>query len=289
MIAPVERPTPQTRADTREARALRAVAEAQPELAGAVALELDLLEHERRLRQRLTTPWIATPEAELRARLAAGHRLVEPGELPLDWPDVRLVLRQVIDILHRHDIVDATQTGALHEEARGPGLELAVRRWFDAVPGGPGHSGAGEQVADPTSGDVLGVALRPVLARMADVLRQRLSPLPWTRGCCPVCGAEPVFAVLPGTGDRQLVCGRCLTQWAFDPVACPFCGTDDRGRLAAFAMPDSPYRLAACRACGRYVKTLDVRRAGRTLLWPVDLVATLPLDAAAAQQGFSDR
>lgn len=289
MIARVQRPTPQTRADTREAVALREVAEAQPELAGAVALELDLLEHERRLRQRLTTPWIAVSESDLSARLAAGHRLVELDDLPLDWPDLRLILRQVIDILHRHDIVDASQAGALHDEARGAALQPAVRRWFDEVPGAPRHTDAVDGTADPTLADVLGVALRPVLARMADVLRQRVAPLRWTRGCCPVCGAEPVFGVLPGTGERQLVCGRCQTQWPFDPLACPFCGTDDRRQLAAFAMPDSPYRLAACRACRRYVKTLDVRRANRPLLWPVDLVATLPLDAAAAQQGFTDR
>lgn len=287
MMPGVSTPSPSGARETRESAALRAVADAQPDLAAAVALELDLLDHERRLRQRLTTPWVATSEADLRDRLAAGHRLVEWPEVPVDWPDVRLAMRQVVDILRRHDVLDGAQADALQTVARGPGLETAVRHWYDRVPGARQTPGV-EAHRDPSVDDVLGVALRPVLTRMADVLRQRLRTDSWRRGCCPVCGAAPVFAVLLSGGDRQLVCGRCLRQWAFEPLACPFCGTDDRAQLAAFAMPDSPYRLAACRACRRYVKTLDARAAGRPLAWPADQVATLPLDAAAAQQGLSD-
>lgn len=287
MMPVVSTPPPSGARETRETAALRAVAEAQPDLSAAVALELDLLDHERRLRQRLTTPWVATSEADLRDRLAAGHRLVEWPEVPVDWPDVRLAMRQVVDILRRHDVLDSAQADRLQTVARGPDLETTVWHWYDHVPGVQPPSGM-DAPRDPSVDDVVGISLRPVLTRMADVLRQRLGTDTWRRGCCPVCGAAPVFAVLLSGGDRQLVCGRCLMQWAFESLACPFCGTDDRAQLAAFTMPDSPYRLAACRVCRRYVKALDARAAGRPLAWPADQVATLPLDAAAAQQGLRD-
>jgi FdhE protein len=76
------------------------------------------------------------------------------------------------------------------------------------------------------------------------------------------------------------VCGRCHVRWAFNPIACPYCGNDDRTRIKSMATPDGMYRVMICAPCGRYIKALDARKAPRPLLPYVDLIATLPLDAA---------
>ena len=76
--------------------------------------------------------------------------------------------------------------------------------------------------------EVLGWAARPYLQRTAEVLQQRVSLDGWTRRVCPVCAAEPEFSVITTSGERQLVCGRCHVRWAFNPIACPYCGNDDR-------------------------------------------------------------
>ena len=45
--------------------------------------------------------------------------------------------------------------------------------------------------------------------------------------------------------------------------------------------------MYACDVCTRYVKAYDGRRATRPVMPIVDSIATLPLDAAAIQRGYS--
>ena len=71
------------------------------------------------------------------------------------------------------------------------------------------------------------------------------------------------------------------------PTPDPRCGNDARETIASFASRDGLYRIYACGRCQRYVKAYDSRQAPRPFLPEVDLIATLPLDAAAMQKGFS--
>jgi Protein involved in formate dehydrogenase formation len=268
---------PRERTEPRELAAMTALAAAQPELAPAIALERELLDGERRLQRRLGTPWLAVSNEELAGRLAAGRRLMDWHQLALDWPEVRLRLRQVVDVLRRHDVLETSDVEALVALGRGPQLPDTVQAWYDGADASGGVS--------PAMADVLAVATRPFLTRAAEVVQQRVSTESWQRGSCPICSGRPVFAVIPPTGDRQLVCGRCHSRWAFDPKTCPHCGVS--GRLRAFSAHDGTYQVAACEACQRYVKALDVGKAGRPLFLPLDTVATLPLDQALAAQGFA--
>jgi formate dehydrogenase maturation protein FdhE len=112
------------------------------------------------------------------------------------------------------------------------------------------------------------------------VLQQRISLERWTQRVCPVCAAEAEFSLITTAGERQLVCGRCHVRWAFDPIACPYCSNGDRSTIKSMATPDGLYRVMICGPCGRYIKAFDGRKASRPLLPYVDLIATLPLDAA---------
>jgi FdhE protein len=108
----------------------------------------------------------------------------------------------------------------------------------------------------------------------------------WTRGYCPLCGAEPDFAVITPAAERLLICSRCSARWRFHQLTCPFCLNSDRSRMTSFASRDGKYRLNACDVCTRYLKAYDARRADRPVMPSVDSVATLPLDAAAIQKGY---
>ncbi len=138
----------------------------------------------------------------------------------------------------------------------------------------------------PNLGEVLLLAMRPFLARCAEALSQQVDFSGWHFGHCPFCGWEPDFAVITPNADRRLICGRCLAQWAFDPLACPFCANDDRGRITSFATRDGRYRVYACDSCKRYLKAYDARHATRPVMVAVDTIATLPLDAGAIQKGY---
>lgn len=248
---------------------LRLLAEKQPALAPAATLQVDLIESVRRVQGRLTTPWIESTAESLTARLSAGQSLLEFSQIAFDWNDVRLLIRQVTDVLRRHEVVDADAASALHAVGRSPELPDVMRAWFELQP-------ATIEMLD----EVLGWAARPYLQRTAEVLQQRVSLDGWGRRVCPVCAAEPEFSVITASGDRQLVCGRCHVRWAFNAIACPYCGNDDRTRIKSMATPDGMYRVAICSPCGRYIKALDARKATRPLLPYADVIATLPLDAA---------
>jgi FdhE protein len=263
-------PSSGSRVLPRDVFELKALAERQPELAPAAALQIDLIEAIRRVQGRITTPWIETSTDTLTDRLAHGRPLLDFSQIAFDWNDVRLLVRQVTDVLRRHEVIDAATAAAMHSVGRSPTLPDVMRGWFELQP----------TVDIEMIGEVLGWAARPYLQRTAEVLQQRVSLDVWMRPVCPVCAAEPEFSVVTTSGDRQLVCGRCHVRWAFNPIACPYCGNNDRTRIKSMATPDGMYRVMICSPCGRYIKALDARKATRPLLPYVDLIATLPLDAA---------
>ena len=256
---------------------LRALAERQPELAPAAQLQIELVDAVRRVQGRLSTSWaVITPE-EIAARLAAGQALLDFDQIAFEWHDVRLLIRQITDILRRHDAIDADTAAALHALGRRADLPETMRAWVE-----------GREMAPAVDmvDEVLGWAARPYLQRTAEVIQQQASFDTWRRPTCPVCAAQPEFAVITPAGDRLLVCGRCHVRWRFDPTACPYCGNADRARITSFATPDGWYRVMLCRACERYLKAMDGRHATRPLLIYADPIVTLPLDAAVLQKGL---
>jgi formate dehydrogenase maturation protein FdhE len=228
----------------------------------------------RRVQARITTPWIETSSESLSARLASGQPLLDFAQIAFDWNDVRLLVRQVTDVLRRHEVIDTATATALHSVGRSPTLPDVMRAWFEHQP----------TLDIEMLHEVLSWAARPYLQRTAEVLQQRVSLDRWTRRVCPICAAEPEFSVITTTGERMLVCGRCHVRWAFSPIACPYCGNDDRTSIKSMATPDGVYRVMICSPCGRYMKALDARKATRPLLPYVDLIATLPLDAAVMKR-----
>jgi FdhE protein len=134
---------------------------------------------------------------------------------------------------------------------------------------------------------VLALAMKPFLCRCAEVLQPRGELAAWHHGHCALCGGEPDLAVITPAAERHLICGRCTLRWNFAPLTCPYCSNANRARITSFATPDGRYRVYACDNCRRYLKAYDARRATRPVLPVVDSVATLPLDAAAMQRGYS--
>jgi len=104
---------------SRDLAELHALADRDPQLGAAAALQADLVGVERKLHGRLQTTWIDVPDDDLKARIAAGRALVDFEQLPIDWNEARLVFRQVTDVLRRHDVVDADEVARLHDIGRG--------------------------------------------------------------------------------------------------------------------------------------------------------------------------
>jgi FdhE protein len=265
---------------------LRSLKLQQPDLAEAVDLQIALLELQRRVQGRVPLPWVEVNARWLQEQQKAGVPLLRFEDIPLNWTDFGLMFRETASLLRRFGAVEEEDYRSLQSLARdGSALQPIVREWHRAAterstaPAGPPQADA--------VGQVTLLAMRPFLMRCAEAVLPRLDLEHWTQGYCPLCGGEPEFAEITPAAERWLICTRCTGRWRFDPIACPFCLNRDRDRITSFASRDGLYRIAACASCRRYLKAFDGRRAPRGVMVPVDSIATLPLDAAAMQRGYS--
>lgn len=236
-----------------------------------------MLESERRIDARIPLPRTIGLDSLCVDRLSAGRRLLEFDDLTLEWSDLRRLLSQGADLLERSQMLEAEHARRLHALVRdGTLLPAALREWYDRAP-----------TVDATIAQAFLLGLRPYLARAASALLPRVTAHldAWGRSQCPVCAGDPEFAAW-GADARRLVCGRCTGQWAFDADRCPYCEAGAAADRRSFASQSRVYRVEACDRCRRYLKGVDETRAGRTLLIGYDVIATLPLDAAAVQMGY---
>ena len=284
-----ERPPRPTRAEPREILELKQLKVDHPELADAVDMQVALVDVQRRIQSRVPLPRLQPETAWLAAQQQAARPAVRFEDIPLDWSDLRLALRQTADVLARFDSLDRADYEHIVSMTReSNALEPLVTNWYIATSGvdpgpGPERLPAGEPAALE---QVLLLALRPFLVRCAEALLPRPDFSQWHHGHCPVCGWEADFAVVLPSGERRLICGRCVAQWSYGAHTCPYCGNDDRAKITSFATRDGRYRVYACDGCERYLKAYDARNASRPVMPSVDTIATLPLDAAAMARGY---
>ena len=271
-----ERPARLPRSETRDVVELKQLKQDQPELASAIDMQLALVEMQRRVQARVPLPWIQLDPEWLRAQQAAGRPLVRFGDIPLDWTDFRLTFRQTADILHRFEALeraDHERILALGRDGNAlePLVSALVRRDVGRRTGRERRATGAPADAPADLDQVLVLALRPVpgaLRRGAGAAAS--TSRAWHHGHCPFCGWEPDFAVITPSADRRLICGRCVAQWTFAPLTCPFCANDDRARITSFATRDGRYRVYACDVCQRYLKAYDARNAPRPVMVSVD-------------------
>ena len=274
-------PPPQ-RSESREIAELRRLKQEQPDLASAVDLQIELLQLQRRVQSRVSLPSIRLDTDYLNSQLASPP-VLHFEHLPIEWGDLRFLLRATASAMRSHDALDDKDFRRLETLSRDTErLPVVLRSWYESAKDG----------APPIHPDAAGLepvllqAMRPFLTRSADAIMAKSDLAGWTRGSCPLCAGEPEFAVITPAADRILICGRCSARWRFHQLTCPFCLNADRGRITSFASRDGQYRLYACDVCQRYLKAYDARHASRPVMPAVDGVATLPFDAAAMQRGY---
>jgi hypothetical protein len=283
------------RGEPPEIAQLRQLRASQPDLAPAIDLQIALVALQRRVQARVPMPWLEVDPDWLKRQHEQGRPLLRFEDIPLDWTDVRLMVRQTADLLRRFDALDPADHAKIQALARaGNQLEPLVMRWFTETAGpdrvetaeAQEQRPALEEVDPDVLDQVFTLAMRPFLERCAEVILQRTDLSTWSHAHCPLCGAEPEMAVITRSAERVLICGRCTARWRYDPLACPFCGNASRERITSFASRDGLYRIYACDVCRRYLKAYDARHADRPVMLAFDSVATLPLDAAAMQKGY---
>jgi hypothetical protein len=278
------------RPESREASELRAIRSQHPELQSAVDLHLELLDLQRRVQARVPLPWLEINAEVMRRHQEEAKPLLRFENIPLDLSDLRLMVRQTADVLRRYGSLEEGDYVRVQALGRDMKLLAVTSDWYRsaferqiASVGVPSPSAENSEVV----GQVMTLAMRPFLARCAEVLQQRPELALWTHPHCALCGGQPDLSVITPSAERHLICSRCELRWKWEPLTCPYCRNSDRAQITSFATSDGQYRVYACDVCKRYLKAYDGRRASRPVLPVVDAVATLPLDAAAIQRGYS--
>ena len=114
--------------------------------------------------------------------------------------------------------------------------------------------------------------------------------MPWDHGYCHVCGSVPLLGELRGLDQsRFLRCGLCAAGWEVPRLWCPFCHNRDHERLSFLhgEGEEAKYRVSLCDGCRGYVKMVSTLSALPPLHLLVADVATLHLDLAAAERGYT--
>ena len=109
---------------------------------------------------------------------------------------------------------------------------------------------------------------------------------------CPFCGGLPQVSFLQirettsNSGNRDLVCAICTTNWSFKRVACAYCGEERPTKLGYYHTPEYDHiRIEACDTCQHYIKGVDLTRLGFAVPL-VDEVAAAALDVWSHEHGY---
>jgi FdhE protein len=93
-----------------------------------------------------------------------------------------------------------------------------------------------------------------------------------TERTCPFCGGMPQVSFLKirdptsESGNRNLVCATCTSNWSFRRVACAYCSEERPTKLGYFHTPEYDHiRIEACDTCKNYIKGVDLTRLCHTV------------------------
>lgn len=148
-------------------------------------------------------------------------------------------------------------------------------------------------------------AVAPALAAAAERMSEQQDAA-WKHGMhdgwCPVCGQSPSLATLgradhdtaflaSSGGQRRFHCSLCATTWRAPKGLCPACGVsgaegDGAGKHILHEEGRAFERLEWCGACRSYLPCLDLRELQDMPPPPLALLAFMPLDVAAQDQGL---
>jgi FdhE protein len=219
-------------------------------------------------------------------RLKQGAILLKFEELPLDWilvaDQCRAVGRFIADQI-THVAGDASAMTALASESQA--LKQAVADWYE---GRSLSLAAGERrIDEELLRSAMQATMYPFLVARAETLEPLLQHDLWRRRQCPICGGRPDFAFLDKErGGRWLLCSRCDTEWLFQRLECPYCGTRNHKALAYYTDKTGLYRLYTCQQCHTYIKCVDLRKSAAEVLLPLERVLTTDLYRQGVEAGF---
>jgi FdhE protein len=136
--------------------------------------------------------------------------------------------------------------------------------------------------------NILWEALAPFYRVCASMLSSKMEQSSWLKGFCPVCGGAPLMGKYRQDDGLWLVeCSLCHTLWNIQRASCPFCDESEGSLEFLYIGDEGGLRANYCKACRRYVKTIDLRDSEKDVLMPLEDIVTIQLDLAARKVGLT--
>ncbi|MFC1981462.1 formate dehydrogenase accessory protein FdhE [Chloroflexota bacterium] len=213
--------------------------------------------------------------------------LVNFDELALDWPLLQAVFAEITATFTDYTDLFGELPKSLSETKPQPSLlKKVVKAWFmrTRLPATIAVDNINEYLLLEA---IIHATIRPFLVSNFKALINMIDLERWRHTYCPICGSRPDFAFLDKErGARFLVCSRCDTEWLFQRLQCPYCGTQNQDDLAYFTNDEGVYRLYVCERCHKYIKAIDLRHTKSEVLFQLERVLTLDLDRQAQEKGY---
>jgi formate dehydrogenase maturation protein FdhE len=220
------------------------------------------------------------PRNNVLERLREGKSVLFFNEFQPDWKEVRQVCGEFLTWLSR-DSEGKTASRKMSAQIESlAAFTEEVKGWYE---------GTRDYTGDPLLKQVIKVALKPFLLKSALSIWDSINQEMWRRKECPVCGGEADFAgIQKDSGARRLFCSRCDSDWLFQRLQCPYCGTQNQNSLVYYTGEGelAKYRIYICKDCKRYIKAVDFNLVNTEVLIPHERIITIDLDKQALEMGY---
>jgi len=220
-------------------------------------------------------------------RIEHGLPLISFGELALDWSVLKDIFTEVTATFADYPDLFGELPKSLREPKSHPSLpKKVVKAWFERtrLPSLIPVDDVNEYLLLEA---IIHATLSPFLVSHSKALLGLVDQERWRREYCPICGGQPDFAFLDKErGARWLLCSRCDTEWLFQRLQCPYCGTQNQDSLAYFTDDKGAYRLYVCEQCHKYIKAIDLRCTESEVSLPLERVFTVDMDRQAQEKGY---
>jgi FdhE protein len=244
-------------------------------------------------REEEAVPVVSLSPEEAAARLAEGVPLLRglPGNL-VDgklfvrrWQRVCATLEEAQPGSEAVQQADAVRQGRLTPEEM---MQAVLSGELD-----PLRQKIEQQGLDPgLTASLLRYTLFPTFVALEKVLAPLWQGTGWEQGYCQTCGTWPLLGEYRGLDQsRYLRCGLCAAAWEVARLWCPYCGSRDHEQLHYLHAEgeETRYRTVVCDGCRGYVKMVTTLSALPPLHLLVADLATLHLDLAAAERGYTNQ
>jgi FdhE protein len=285
----LSRQTPEQSEVTAAITQLTHLAEVQPDLRQAAALQAAFIRALYGAAAPVSPPTLTAEEAT--ARLAGGMPLLRNLPLPCDVHHLHAVFLRLCEAAWTVRDTETHRYRALATAVSQRHLDLWTLA--NTLLTGAAQALPAQLEAQGHPADLMMTLPRLALLPCLEHVRAQLAPLranqPWSHGYCLTCGAWPVLAEQHGLEQlRYLRCGLCGDAWEVERLWCPFCANRDHTLLGYLYVEgeEQKQRVATCDACQSYIKLRSTLIPFTPLQLLVEELALVHLDLIAMERGY---